>query len=264
MSMIRLPPGMTPEQYFATPEGQRTAATQATRLPPAHSPGRAQSAQDPYASSTKTKGVNDVAREIEDALAEMAPDLEEHQRRLMAADLAREYTQARRSAMTELTKPKQQAMGPGQAWDGNKFVDTGTAAYQEASDARRAHRVVADEERARNVERVRMQQSKARQGMALEAERQKKRKTGVTGPLTRQARQDEMQARQQAEQFKLYSQGKSKVPPPGMAQPIQPPGQGTPLVGPNKQEMYWRLVDDGEDPVVASNKVRQAFSYEPR
>lgn len=276
MSMIRLPPGMTPEEYFASPEGQRAeeaganlarrnAPAQGNSRPQPFRPGAAQSRQDPYASSTKSQGVNDVAAEIEAALSEMAPDMDRSQRSVLAAQLAREYTQARRSAVKAMASPPAPpTMGPQQVWDGNKFVDTGTPAYREAVDSRQAQRTVADDERARNVERVRMQQAKARQGMALEAERQKKRKTGVTGPLMRQARQDDMLARERASQFDLYAQGKSKVAPPGMAQPAQPAGQGTPYQAPDAQAMYWEMVQRGAEPAVASARVRRAFQNAPR
>ena len=108
------------------------------------------------------------------------------------------------------------------------------------------------------------QMLKNSRGMALQAERDKHRETGVSGPLMREDLQDRIQRKNMAAQFKAYTSGQSKVPPPGMAQPIQAQGRDDPYGGPSKQEMYWQLVDGGMAPAQASDQVNRAFSYAPR
>lgn len=320
--MIALPPGMTPEEYFATPAGRRAQAAnerfaqdtarrqRAGRprelhllagaaqppsgmvpgppavqqdlngdgvpdaqsfdmswVPAKPSAGAARPKQDPYASSTKSQGVNDIAREIEAALAEMAPELDPSERRLMAAGLAREYSQERQAAARELARgPAAEAPDPSREWkwDGNKYEYTDTPEYQARQSAMQASLQSREAEQARRRERQQIQMLKNSRGMALQAEREKHRETGVSGPLMREDLQDRIQRQNMAAQFKAYTSGQSKVPPPGMAQPKQPQSQGTPYGGPSQQDMYWQLVNSGMDPAQASGQVSKAFKYAPQ
>lgn len=105
------------------------------------------------------------------------------------------------------------------------------------------------------------QMLKNNRGMALQSEREKRRETGVSGPLMREDLQDRIQRKNMAAQFKAYASGQSKVAPPGIAQPSSPQGQGGDA---SKQAMYWQLVDGGMEPAQASDQVNRAFSYAPR
>lgn len=263
--MIALPPGMTPEEYFATPAGRRAQAAnerfaqdtarrqRAGRprelhllagaaqppsgmvpgppavqqdlngdgvpdaqsfdmswVPAKPAAGSAQPKQDPYASSTKAKGVNDIAREIEGALAEMAPELDPSERRLMAAGLAREYSQERQAAARELARgPAAEApdLSRERKWDGNKYEYTDTPEYQARAEARKAQRMETEEQQARRVQLVRQQQMRNNVAMAQKSERDRPGSAGAFGQMAKKL---------------------GRPAAPGMAQPIQPQDQGTP------------------------------------
>lgn len=323
MSLIQLPPGMTPEQYWESPEGRREAEAQRLfqeetlakrrrqaaqpaapnlpttfgarlpapqRLPPARpgeggqlpdpgfygnplppvwdmgqpqprptpikAPGQAQPAQDPYASSTKTKGVNDIAREIEAALAEMVPDMGDAERRLMAADLAREYRQRRDEVVRGMTRPAQEKrdLGRESKWDGNKYEYTDTPEYQAKLAARQESQRMQEASQAQRREQHQARMAQLTRQMAEDASRQR------VGGRAPESAADSPERRQAAKRFNDYVRG----PSPGMAQAIPQQSEGTPYGGPSQQDMYWRLVDGGMDPVQASQQVRRAFAHAPR
>lgn len=211
--------------------------------------GRAAPRLDPYASSSIAKSVTDVAREIESALVEMAPELDPGERRLMAADLAREYSMERQSAVRDMARrpsPAPPEQGREWKWDGNKYEYTDTPEYKAKEEAMRASRMSAESQQALRVERVRQQQMRNNVAMAQASESTRPGAAGAFGQMVKQ-----------------YRASKDRVKP-GMAQPMQPHGQGAPYGGRSQQEMYWQLVESGEDPAVASGKVARAFRNEPR
>lgn len=283
MSLIQLPSGMSPDEYWSTPEGRRTAdqqrrfqeemvAKQKTHRSPGQQavtprPGQAQPQPDPYSSSTRQKGTDDIAREIETALGEMAPDMSDSERRLMAADLAREYRQQRSDVVRGMTRQAPAAapeQGRGRKWDGNKYEYTDTPEYEARAAARQAAQQSQAQEQQRRREQYQRSMAQATKEMALNSERAKNRGTGRRGPLQQQEVQDRAQRQAAGQAFNAYVSGQSTVQPPGMAQSIQPQGSGSAYGSPDQQGMYWQLIDGGMDPAQASTHVSRAFRYAPR
>ena len=268
MSMIALPPGMTPEEYFATPAGRRAQAAnerfaQGSLAKP--SSGAARPKQDPYASSTKSQGVNDIAREIEAALGEMAPELDPSERRLMASELAREYSQERQAAARELTRgPAAESPDPSREWkwDGNKYEYTDTPEYQARSESRKAQRMETEEQQARRVQRVRQQQMRNNVAIAQKSERDRPGSAGAFGQMAKKLGRPATPGMAQPKQ--PQSQG---TPYGGMAKPSQPLGQGTPLgqgggfQPPDPQQLYWESVQAGMSPKEAQRRVTEMVDY---
>lgn len=226
------------------------------------SQGSAQPKQDSYASSRKG-GPQGIAAQIEATLAEMFPDLPDHEVRALAAQLASEYAQEQQSVAREASRgPAQGAMDPGRdwKWDGNQKVYTDTPEYQSRRAAGAAGRRASEDDASRSRERYQRQMMKANIGLA----KQKDAKPGNFGEVV--SAYDKMQAdrKRAAQQFTEYTRGRPGASPPSMAQPKEPPAQGTPYGVPSQQEMYWRLVDGGMDPAQASGQVGRAFRHAPQ
>jgi hypothetical protein len=220
-------------------------------------PGGARPAQDPYASSTKAKGVNDIAKEIEAALADMAPDLGDAERRLMAADLARQYRQQRGEAVRGMTRAPMAPPTEQMEFD---------QAYSEMQSAGRTEdRIKARLERELREERV----SEMKQNQ-LEQRRVNARQRSVEAAAGRpqwqmEGRRPEARGNAPAGAATGPRPGMPGVgPPAGNAQPIAPPSQGSAYGGRDKQAMYWELVDGGMSPAEARKQVRSAFHWAPR
>jgi hypothetical protein len=204
MSLIKLPPGMTPSEYWASPEGQRTAAHQkrfqdelaqkqsaaapgpAFKPPPGRRPvsggqvapsppGQAQPKVAPDAAATRPQ---DSARnQIAAALQEMFPELDPGKIQVLSAQLAAEYQRERTAAVDSL-RPKAPMAEPTEQME-----------FDEAYQGMRAN------ERAEDRMRQRMEQ---------------------------QLRKEEAEQRrmEQARQAAAGRRPPRKLTPPGMAQPV--------------------------------------------
>lgn len=298
MTLIALPEGMTKEEYLAATAGQKPVqlapSLEPTSLPPRRPAGRRPTTQQLGASAYRpparesTRVMDQAGSDLSAALAEMFPEIGVGERSMLARQLAEEYMRERTAARQDL-KPQhptaakteqmqveetlaeetaamakqdrvkrrtEQALGdffrPGKATP-IQPASTGTPYGSQDLDARR--------------NKARQEMANARRGMALQAERDKKRKTGKSGPLMQEEnrRRSENLARSTtgaAADFKAYASGKRASP--GMAQPIQPQDTGTPYGGRSESDMYWEMVDAGQDPVVAQARAQRAFRYAPK
>jgi hypothetical protein len=137
----------------------------------------------------------------------------------------------------EMSDEEVSASGRPWRWDGNQMQYTDTP--EESRRLARSAAVRDKQQGEANMrrERAMLQTLRNSQGMALEAEREKRRKTGQGGPLMRKELEGRIQRQQLAQRFRA-----------GQAAPIPPQDAGTPYGGGRWEAMYQELISMGMDP----------------
>jgi hypothetical protein len=179
MSLVKLPSGMTPSEYWASPEGQRTAAHQKrfqdelaqkqSAAAPGRAfkppPGQAQPKVAPDAAATRPQ---DAARnEISTALKEMFPELAPGKIQQLSAQLAAEY-QRERTAAADSLRPQAPMAEPTEQMEFDEAYQ-GMRANERAEDRMRQR--MEQQLRQEEAEQRRMDQARQRSQHSLAASR---------------------------------------------------------------------------------------------
>lgn len=261
MSQIQLPPGMTADQYMATPEGQRAAQELAARFQ------AWMDAQQRRSGPAYRPGIDPppYGRPMGDALPPpaYAPPSRPRQpvTRRDKAPLSPGRAQPKISSDMNATRLMDTTVSDLSAALAEMFPEMGVG-----------ERSMLSRELAEDYMRERREAASAI-----------KQKTPVA-PMTEQmefdtafskisqerAREERMRKRME-EAMKKYNWDEPEkparkpsrpMPSAGMAQPIAPSTR-QPFSAPDQQQMYWELVNSGVPPAEAAQRVRDAFAYAP-